>query len=151
MIEDYVYMNWNEYLCNKIAAFLSEDWVIMMPLLFEEAYVWKPVFHFSLEPPSLAERNTFKTTWRYWRWLWMSYLKHQRLQITITWHGFAGSPCRSYPVQIFPIFSVWWCLHSVNVHHRLYLYPHEHGAEWILAQANSLIVPDTVCIYNVSW
>ena len=122
LLEYYVYMNWPAYLYNKMEAFLSEHHVIMMPQFFWGIVCMKTtMFRFSLEqewqsnlkPPSLAERSAFKTTRRYWRWLWMSYLKHQKLQITITWHGFAGSPCSSYPFQILPIFSCMmllvWC------------------------------------------
>lgn len=50
MLQYYVYVNWPEYLYNKMEAYLSEHWVIMMPQFFWGILCMKTtVFQFSLE------------------------------------------------------------------------------------------------------
>lgn len=50
MLQYYVYVNWPEYLYNKMEAYLCEHWVIMMPQFFWGILCMKTiVFQFSLE------------------------------------------------------------------------------------------------------
>lgn len=147
------------YLYNKTEACLSEHSVIMMPQFIEELDVWKTVCFILIwsrddkatKPPNLAERYPFKPTRRYRRWLWMSYLKHQKLPITVMGHDSAvvTIPFRSYPFVLCTAARV------------LRMYTTDHictpgnlvevvSFKWILAQASVVVAPDTVYICNVS-